>query len=200
MTAARAATADRTGRAGDVRAPDLRSPFVVDLRDLGRRPGAMQELRCELPMPGGWGAGVVTVPEGDVAVAELRLESVSDGVLVTGSVAVGVEAECGRCLDPLREAITVAVQELFVYERSGDPDDDQPLVVADRIDLEPLLRDAVVLALPVNPLCGPDCPGLCASCGERLADLDPDHHHDDTDPRWAGLSGLRVDDPTETET
>ena len=68
----------------------------------------------------------------------------------------------------------------------------------DLVDLEPLLRDAVVLALPFQPLCRDDCPGLCTECGARLAD-DPDHQHEDAiDPRWAALQGLT--DKTEEAT
>ena len=64
-----------------------------------------------------------------------------------------------------------------------------PELEGDLIDLEPVLRDAVVLALPLRPLCRDDCPGLCAECGARLAD-DPDHGHETVDPRWAALQGL----------
>ena len=59
----------------------------------------------------------------------------------------------------------------------------------DLVDLEPALRDTVVPALPFQPLCRPDCPGLCSECGARLAD-DPDHSHETLDPRWNALSGL----------
>jgi uncharacterized protein len=87
----------------------------------------------------------------------------------------------------------VRFQELFVYD-DQDVDPDEELEVSkledDLVDLEPLLRDAVVLALPFQPLCQDDCPGLCAECGARLAD-DPDHRHDEpVDPRWSALAQL----------
>ena len=88
-------------------------------------------------------------------------------------------------------------QELFVYDEhqdySSEEDDEVSMLEGDLVDLEPLLRDAVVLALPFQPLCEDDCPGLCTECGARLAD-DPDHAHDEPiDPRWAGLTALQQD-------
>jgi uncharacterized protein len=112
-----------------------------------------------------------------------------DGVLVSGVVEVTVVAECGRCLEPLSESLDVDIQELFAYE-PADRDDEQPLLSGDFIDLEPLVRDAVVLGLPLNPVCDTDCLGLCATCGARLVDVAPDHAHDEPDPRWAALTQL----------
>ena len=78
-----------------------------------------------------------------------------------------------------------------------DPTEDEPVLAGDLLDLEPTLRDAVVLALPIAPLCRDDCPGLCAQCGARLAD-DPGHRHDDqVDARWVALAGL-LDMPDRT--
>jgi len=116
-----------------------------------------------------------------------------EGVLVTGTAQAALEGECARCLEPISDEVEVRFQELFVYD-DQDVDPDEELEVsklqADLVDLEPLLRDAVVLALPFQPLCTEDCPGLCAECGARLAD-DPSHGHDaPVEPRWAALSGL----------
>ena len=78
-----------------------------------------------------------------------------------------------------------------------DEDEDVSKLEDDLLDLEPLLRDAVVLALPFQPVCRPDCPGLCPQCGARLAD-EPDHQHEQAiDPRWAGLEGLVIGDDTQ---
>ncbi len=71
----------------------------------------------------------------------------------------------------------------------AEEDEDRLFVEDGLIGLEPVLRDAVVLALPMQPVCQEDCPGLCSECGARLAD-DPDHHHDAVDIRWAALQGL----------
>ena len=179
---------------------DPRAPLVLDTRELGRRPGAMRHVRRSLDAPQGWELELVRVPPASVVDLDLRLESVVDGVLVTGSVEVTVTAECGRCLDPLSDRVAVDVQELFAYEPT-DPDDEQPLLVGDFIDIEPLVRDAVVLGLPLNPTCSSDCPGLCSTCGVRLADVAPDHAHEDLDPRFAALAQLTANtiDPQSTE-
>jgi len=118
-----------------------------------------------------------------------------DGVLVSGTVEVTVSAECGRCLDPVSDQLDVEIQELYAYEPAS-ADDEQPLLTGDFIDLEPLARDAVVLGLPLNPVCDEDCEGLCTECGARLVEVEPDHAHDDLDPRWAALSQLTDHDST----
>ncbi len=92
------------------------------------------------------------------------------------------------------------LQELFAYTPGDDPDEDQPLLEGDLLDLEPALRDAVVLALPLTPLCDEDCAGLCAECGERLDDLPPDHAHGATDPRWSALQDLVRTSPASSPT
>jgi uncharacterized protein len=110
-----------------------------------------------------------------------------------------VAADCGRCLEPVSDRLDVDIQELFAYE-PADADDEQPLLTGDFIDIEPLVRDAVVLGLPLNPVCDDDCAGLCATCGARLDDVEPDHAHDDLDPRWDALSQLTdATDSTTTE-
>jgi len=117
-----------------------------------------------------------------------------EGVLVTGTAQAVLDGECARCLEVLRDETVVDFQELFFYEERDagalDGDDDAGRLEGDLLDLEPVLRDTVVLTLPFQPLCRDDCPGLCAECGARLAD-EPDHQHDEAlDPRWAALHGL----------
>ena len=177
---------------------DPRAPLVLDTRELGRRPGAMRHVRRTLDAPTGWELELVRVPAGSPVELDLRLESVMDGVLVSGTVTVTVAAECGRCLEPVTDRLDVDVQELFAYEPAGD-DDEQPLLAGDFIDLAPLARDAVVLGLPLNPVCDDDCAGLCATCGVRLADVDPDHAHEELDPRLAVLAQLTGATDPETE-
>jgi uncharacterized protein len=146
-----------------------------------------------VPAPADLGIEVLRVPEGAPVELDLRTEAVMEGVLVTGTARAALEGECVRCLEPISDEIEVRFQELFVYD-DQDVDPDEELEVStlqdDLVDLEPLLRDAVVLALPFQPLCEDDCPGLCAECGARLAD-DPDHSHGEpVDPRWAALATL----------
>jgi uncharacterized protein len=146
-----------------------------------------------VPAPADLGIEVLGVPEGSQVELDLRLEAVMEGVLVTGTAYAGLEGECVRCLEPISDEIEVRFQELFVYpDQNVDPDEELEVSMLqdDLVDLEPLLREAVVLALPFQPLCQDDCPGLCAECGARLAE-DPDHGHDErVDPRWAALAQL----------
>ena len=153
--------------------------------------------------PADLGTAVIGIPEGSDLELDLRLEAVMEGVLVTGAVRGQAGGECVRCLDEVTHVVDVALAELFVYpERAavaaqdGDEDDDLRELDGDLLDLEPALRDAVVPMLPFQPVCRPDCPGLCSLCGARLAD-EPDHSHETLDPRWAALSGLTgTDDET----
>ena len=167
---------------------------MLDTRELGRRPGSQRMLSFSAPAPADLGIEVLRVPEGAPVDFDLRLESVREGVLVSGTASADLTGECARCLEELRDEVVVDLQELFAYEESDTAkdsgDDDVSRLEGDLLDLEPLLRDAVVLSLPFQPLCREDCPGLCIECGARLAD-DPDHQHEDAiDPRWATLQAL----------
>ncbi len=169
-----------------------RSPFVVDIRELGRRPGSLLPVHRTVTAPQGVGVDVIGVQAGDELVLDLRMESVVEGVLVSGTVSGPVVGECSRCLDPIRDIVEVEVVELFAYPDSATSEttdeDEVSRLTGDTIDLEPLVRDGVVLALPVAPLCREDCAGLCVDCGQRWDDLPPDHQHSTIDPRWAALA------------
>ncbi len=172
---------------------DGRAPFVLDVRELGRRAGAMLTLAITEPASDDLHNPVIGVPEGSDVVMNLMAESVIEGVLITGTVEVTIAGSCSRCLDPVTDSLEVDVQELFRYadlDDGNDEDDDElPTLDGDLIDIEPTLRDAVVLALPLAPVCSEECQGLCSNCGIRLAD-EPGHKHEDIDPRWAALTGL----------
>ncbi|MER5789358.1 DUF177 domain-containing protein [Streptomyces sp. NPDC001980] len=182
---------------------DHRNPFVFDTHELGRRPGALQRLTRTIDAPEDFGIkGVIGVPQGAPVELELRLESVMEGVLVTGTARAQAEGECVRCLEPVGQELEADFQELFSYPDADDrgrviaepgddaeDDEDRYFIEDGLFDLEPVLRDAVVLALPMQPVCQDDCLGLCSECGARLTD-DPDHHHDAVDIRWAALQGL----------
>jgi uncharacterized protein len=137
------------------------------------------------------GLDVLAVPAGAPIALDLRLESVSEGVYVSGTASARLAGECVRCLDALDDEITVEIGELFAYPDSATDEttdeDELPRVVDEHVDVEQVVRDAVTLALPLAPLCADDCPGLCPECGERRADLAPDHRHETLDPRWAAL-------------
>ncbi|GLY72640.1 YceD family protein [Actinoallomurus iriomotensis] len=181
------------GSRNDLTRIDPRDPFVIDTRTLGRRPGSMRKDSYTVPAPADLGVEMVGVPEGADVELDIRLEAVLEGVLITGTARAALSGECARCLDPLTSSIEVEFQELYVYDdtRSGEnAGDDERRLEGDLIDLEPVVRDAMVLALPLSPLCRDDCPGLCSDCGVRLADAEPDHHHDAVDPRWAALQGM----------
>ncbi|GAA4985004.1 YceD family protein [Kineococcus glutinatus] len=179
---------------------DPNSPFVLSTHELGRRPGSMRKVERTVPAPADLGTEVVSVPQGSDVRLDLRLEAVMEGVLVSGTASGRAVGECVRCLEDVALDVEVELQELFAYaERAGGPggDDDDELrsLDGDLLDLEPVLRDAVVLELPFQPVCSEDCPGLCVECGARLAD-DPGHTHATADPRWAALQGLVVSDDT----
>ena len=167
-----------------------RSGLVLDTHELGRRAGAMKVVRTSVEAPADLGIGVIGVPLGSPVELDLRLESVVEGVLVSGSATVEVHGECVRCLGEVSDQLEVGIQELYVYP-GVEPDD--PLasrLEGDLIDLEPLLRDEVVLDLPFQPLCREDCLGLCVECGANLND-NPGHRHEARlDPRWEALHGL----------
>jgi uncharacterized protein len=174
--------------------PRQRSPFVYDLRELGRRPGSLREYQRHVPAPAGLGLDLIGVPEGAPLTLELRLESVTEGVLVTGTVAAPLTGQCGRCLEPVSAELDVDICELFAYRDSITDEtteaDEVHRIDGDLLDVEPVVRDVVVLALPWTPVCRPDCPGLCADCGQRLDELPAGHTHEMIDPRWAALAAF----------
>jgi uncharacterized protein len=176
--------------------PDVRSPYVFDVREFGRRPGAMRQFDRDLPaetlLGGGSTLDGLYTPESADLLLDLRLESVVEGVLATGRASGSLVGECVRCLDPVEVEVDADFQELFYYdlgELTAEEREEAVGVVEELVDVESLVRDAVMLDLPLQPLCEPDCPGLCPECGASLAE-DPEHHHDAVDPRWAALSGL----------
>ncbi len=171
-----------------------RGPLVLDTRDLPRRPGAMRAIQRVVHAPSDLGLELIGVPQGSDLTLDLRLESVSEGVLVSGTVSAQVAGECGRCLRPITDTVTVSLQELYAYQHSATEEtteeDEVGRLQGDLLDLEPALRDAVVLALPNHPLCREDCPGLCPDCGVPWDELPADHSHTQLDPRWAALAQL----------
>jgi uncharacterized protein len=182
-----------------------RSPLVIDISRLGRRPGSMITVDDTVSSPFRIGLDLIAIPEGAPLHLQLRLESVSEGVLVTGTVSGPTEGECARCLIPVIGDVAIDLTELYAYPDSTTEatteEDEIPRVGrdggTDTVDLEQPIIDAVGLALPFSPACTPDCAGLCPDCGVRVADAEPGHHHDQIDPRWAKLAQFR--EPTGDE-
>lgn len=166
------------------------SDFVFEVRDLGRRVAGLNQVERTAIAREGMGSDMIGVPVGSSIDISVALESVVEGVLVTGTAGVDVRGVCARCLKEIAFTERIDLLELYLYPDKEPDDEEASRVVDETIDLEPILRDAVVLDLPFTPLCQEDCEGLCPQCGADLND-DPDHNHgDEIDPRWGGLSGL----------
>lgn len=184
--------------------PDPRSPLVFNTRTLGRQPGSARSESRVAPASADLRVALAYVPVGSDVKLDVLLEAMSDGVLVTVEATAPVTGECARCLEPVTSSVSVSFREL--YEFGEDPsvreDDngDRRFLDRDLLDLEPALRDAMVLALPLAPLCSGDCEGLCPECGVRLTEAGPSHDHGDgTDPRWARLRQLNMGDQQDGE-
>jgi uncharacterized protein len=152
----------------------------------------MRRYHRDIRLPARLGLDVIGIPAGGQVVLDVRLESVVEGVLVSGTASVLVTGQCARCLDPLVDSLEVELTELFAYpdtatDLSADPDEISR-VLDGLIDLEPAVHDAILLALPQAPLCGEDCRGLCPECGGKWAELGADHRHETMDRRWAALT------------
>ncbi len=169
-----------------------KNPLVVGVKDLVHQAGEMRELTLELVAPEKYGEAMATVPQGTPMTLELRLEGLHEGILATADVAVEARAECVRCLDPFSFELRVDFQELFAYSSS---DSDSYTVVDDSLNLEDIIRDAVVLELPFQPVCKEDCYGLDPATGEKRTEPPGENVADEIDPRWQELSKLLESDP-----
>jgi uncharacterized protein len=175
---------------------DPRNPLVFDTRDLG--PGMARTLTRTVAAPEHMGVEMARVPAGADMNLDLQLEGVAEGVLVTADVTAPLAGECARCLEPFSAATQVRFQELFRLEEpdadSGESDVEESYLLdaSGQLDLEPALRDAVVLELPLSPLCEAECQGLCVECGVRLADAEPGHRHEQGGTMWAALKDYQA--------
>lgn len=165
----------------------------------------MKEYELDITVAENFGVELISVPAGDVIEVDVRLESVTEGVLLSADIYAVAKGECIRCLDPVEIVIERRIQELYNYEPTNERGKKKPVVdtddldtevelmmVGEIMDLETPIRDAVVLSLPINPLCSQDCAGLCQECGEKWATLAKDHAHEVVDARWASLQGLEL--------
>ena len=131
------------------------------------------------------------VQEGSELQLDLRLDALVDGIRARGSVEGEVTVACRRCLTDVAQHTLVNIDELFVGEGEAVADDQAYPLADEAVDLEPMLRDAIVLSLPSNPLCRPDCKGLCPVCGADRNELDCGHDGGRVDIRWGPLADLR---------
>ncbi|WP_299559766.1 DUF177 domain-containing protein [uncultured Mycolicibacterium sp.] len=177
---------------------EARSPLVIDIAGLPRRPGSMLTFTETVTNPARMGLELIGVEAGTPLELDLRIESVSEGVLVSGSVVAQTTGECSRCLTELTGRVRIELTELFAYpDSTTDATTEEDEVgrvgasgVPDTVDVEQAIVDAVGLALPFSPLCREDCPGLCPQCGIPLDTAEPGHGHEQVDPRWSKLAGL----------
>ena len=180
--------------------------YHLNTHELPRRAGEMKEYQLDLVAPEPVGVPLISVQVGAIIEVDARLEAVTEGILLSAEIFAVATGECIRCLDPVELDVERTIQELYLYEDDGakkkghhkkaapveDELEEEDLLYLDGVimDLEPPIRDAIVLNLPVNPLCDEDCLGLCPDCGEKWESLPEDHAHETIDARWAGLTGL----------
>jgi uncharacterized protein len=163
--------------------------MVLDVRDLLGQPGSFRNVHVSEPIEG-LQTPLAAVPEDRPVQADLLMESVVEGVLASGPVEGVMELSCARCLKRFDARFQVPVQELF-RPGAGAEDDEYP-VVEGFADLEPMLRDVVVLAMPFAPLCREDCLGLCERCGGDR-NLGECRCEKVADARWSVLSTIELD-------
>ncbi len=171
----------------------LNGPFVLPARDIVRKPGEMREHAFSVTLPEQWGEGIVSIPAGETLDLDVRLESVHEGILVSGTVDSEYVGVCGRCLTDITAPVEVEFQELFAYPGEEETDFE---VQDDHVDLETLVRDAIVLSLPFQPVCQPDCLGLDPNTGEKLTESSGTESEAPIDPRWSALRQITDQDGT----
>ncbi|HTH07112.1 MAG TPA: DUF177 domain-containing protein [Ilumatobacteraceae bacterium] len=166
----------------------MADPLVVNAAELLRRPGSDRTVHIAVSLTElGIGDDPRFAHDAEVVV-RLRLESLTDGIVVDGELAVPWQGTCRRCLVATDGTAVSEVHEL--YQRTlTDPDAFE--LSGDQLDLRPLVRELVLLDAPATPLCRPDCRGLCPTCGVNLNETTCDCAPPAPDDRWAALDALR---------
>ncbi len=171
-----------------------RSVLRIGVLELRRRPGTERDVRVSTPLPG-LGITSAQVPEEAEVVVDATLEAIEGAVTVSGTVTAPWVGECRRCLEPVTGTVEATLSEVF--EPHPTEGETYPLE-GDEVDLEPVVRDAVLLGLPLAPLCREDCPGPAPEAFPTTVEADgPDDEADaepPRDPRWAALDELHLDD------
>jgi uncharacterized protein len=161
---------------------------AIDVRDLLGQPGSAREAYVRGTLED-IGTEVAGIPADAPLEADLLLESVVEGILVTGRLRGRMQLRCARCLKEFEVPLEVDLSEMFV--KGPDPEgDDYPLEPEGFLEPEQMVRDTVGIELPFSPLHSPDCLGLCPVCGgdRNLGECPGDHPQ--TDTRWAGLDAV----------
>jgi uncharacterized protein len=194
------------------------SPWAIPVAQVGSRPGQSLDIDRDFPAPSGIGDEFYGVAEGSDVHVNARFDSIVDGLIFTATATARVTGECGRCLTEIDRDEEIQLTSFMPYESaaemagkagktggSGAADAREETIIAgeeetedvnplspggDFANIETLLRDGFTQAIPVTPLCRPDCLGLCPQCGINLNDH-PDHVHETTDIRLSALEGLK---------
>lgn len=151
--------------------------LTVNVRELLRHPGAHKHVVQRGPVPD-LATPVARVDPASPVTVDAEIESVVEGLLVTGQVSARATLECARCLRPIEQDLRVEVSELFVRDLRKAEDEGYAVLPDDRLSLETMARDAIVLAFPPAPLCRADCAGLCPVCGADRNTADCGHRDD----------------------
>ena len=167
--------------------PDT-SPFVISVADLLRRPGHRRQLELRGSI-GELSSAGTAVGAGDEVELTVGLEAIPEGVVADGRLAAPWRAECRRCLGQVTGRVEVEFHELF--ERTPKEGETYPLG-HEEIDLDPLIREALLLTLPLAPLCEAGCRGICPTCGADLNEGPCGCPPAGRDPRWAALDDLHL--------
>jgi uncharacterized protein len=172
-------------------------PFDVALRELRDGRGTLRVQRRDILTDPLVADVDSRAPAGAEVVADLVLEGFDGGVGVTGQVSTRWEGECRRCLVNLDGDISTEVRELF--RRGGGDDEGTYRMTEDHLNLREMVLDTLFAALPVLPLCRPDCQGICPRCGGDRNVTSCNCEVVEVDPRWAALDALRLEQEAGTE-
>lgn len=161
--------------------------LTIDVSHIAGHPGTKLEFRRQAPVEG-LQQPLGGAPETRPVSVEVDVEAVREGVAVIGSISGTLDLRCSKCLLEFEQGFSSEVDELF--ETQAGPEDETYPISGGEIDLEPMIRDLVVLATPVNPVHAEDCKGLCATCGADLNEIDCGHSAEPVDIRWVPLREL----------
>jgi uncharacterized protein len=119
-----------------------------------------------------------------------RITRTPQGLLMQVKAHASLPEECSRCLTSFGQPLDSEFTELYAFSAKSVTESNLLSPEDGHIDLEPLIREYMLLAIPINPLCRPDCKGLCPVCGENLNEYQHNHDTDDGDPRLSVLKTL----------